>query len=288
MYTRHSFALKLVKPLNLKRRILSSPDPTIYQSEFVGISNKQGQTGYGEIISSLKLAEELACLHLALLENGFDFKLVHERIPIAAMLESVDIVEAEELVTQGFETLKFKVGKNWELEAECLSEVRSKIGPQIDIRLDANRAFKFEDAVKFGKRIAGLRIAYFEEPLQDFREIPEFVQATGIPVALDETLLESESELEGVSTYALKPFLMPSLNHIFACIERAREREIDIAICSAFESPYSLNWLVLLAAMIPGRLLPAGLSTYRWFEGEPIRSEFLLDRCALLNRCFFS
>ncbi len=266
--TKHLFSLKLKKPLNLKRRKLSSQDPYVYQSELIAVSNHCGQTGYGEVISSRELAEELARLHLALLEQGFEFKLPRDQIPIAAMMESIDITEAQELVAHGFTTLKFKVGKNWVLEAECLNEVRSKIGPEIDIRLDANRAFEFQEAVSFGKRIADIQIAYFEEPLREFKKIPEFVQATGIPVALDETLVEGAPELEGVSTYALKPFLMPSLAHVFDCIQQAREREIDIAICSAFESPYSLNWLVLLAAITPGKLLPAGLSTYRWFEGQ--------------------
>lgn len=271
MYSLQPFSLKLTKPLKLKRRALTSPDPMVYQGEFVTISNNHGQTGYGELIKSQKLAQELACLHLSLIECQKKSK----QIPIAGMIESVDILEAQYLVAQGFRTLKFKVGKNWALEAECLQEVRQKIGPEIDIRLDANRAFKFEEAVQFGKRIANLKIAYFEEPLQDFLQIPKFVQATGIPVALDETLLEEKiPELEGVSVYALKPFLMPNVQSIFDCMSLAQERKIDIAVCSAFESPYSLNWLVLLAAITPGKLLAAGLSTYRWFEGEPLRAVF--------------
>ncbi|MEI6805932.1 MAG: enolase C-terminal domain-like protein [Myxococcaceae bacterium] len=275
------FSLKLIKPLNLRRRVLNSSDSMIYEGQFIRISE-----GYGELIKSQRLAEELAGLHLSIIENHFRFEPIHEQIPLAGMIESVDISEAQYLVSQGFKTLKFKVGKDWALEAENLQEVRYQIGPEIDIRLDANRAFNLEDAVLFGKRIENLRIAYFEEPLQNILEIPEFVQATRIPVALDESLLEENiPELEGISTYALKPFLMPDLQSIFACIELAQKREIDIAICSAFESPYSLNWLVLLAAMIPGKLLPAGLSTYRWFEGEPLRATFSArEAYAMLQR----
>jgi hypothetical protein len=273
VYARHPFSLKLKKPLHLKRRTLSSPDPMIYQGEFVSISNHQGQIGYGELIKSQKLAEELACLHLWIATSAAPPR--NDEIPVAAMLESVNILEAQYLVTQGFQTLKFKVGKNWALEAESLQEVRRKIGFETDIRLDANRAFNFREAVEFGKRLSDLRIAYFEEPLQNIFEIPDFAQATGISVALDETLLEKNiPALEGVSTYAIKPFLMPNLQSIFDCLELAQKRNIDIAICSAFESPYSLNWLVLLAGITPGKLLAAGLSTYKWFEGEPLKTMF--------------
>lgn len=270
-------SLPLTKPLNLKRRVLSSSDPYIYNAEFVSVSNHSGLMGYGEVIESRNLAEELARLHLALLESGFDFKLLHETVPIAGMIDNLSLEvlsEIQELISHGFKTLKFKVGKDWALEAEVLQEIRHQIEPEIDIRLDANRAFEFQEAVQFGKRVADLKIAYFEEPLRDISGIPKFYQATGISVALDESLLEDAPELEGVSTYALKPFLMPSLNSIFECIKQAEDRGIDIAICSAFESPYSLNWLVLLAAMTQGKLLPAGLSTYRWFEGQPLKAEF--------------
>lgn len=292
-------SLPLKRTLNLKRRAIASKDSRIYGAEFIEVSNQSGLTGYGEVIESRQLAEELAYLHLVLLENNFDFKLPHEKIPIAGMIElsrhceaaspprnddNLALIEVQELISHGFKTLKFKVGTNWALEAEVLQEIRSQIGPEIDIRLDANRAFDYEEAVQFGKCVADLKIAYFEEPLRDISRTPQFYQATGISVALDETLIEDMPELEGVSTYALKPFLMPSLNSIFECIKQAEDRGIDIAICSAFETPYSLNWLVLLAAMTQGKLLPAGLSTYRWFEGQPLKAEFSVKQTIeLLN-----
>lgn len=263
------FSLPLNKPLNLKRRKLVSEDPNWYMGEMLEVSNPLGQTGYGEVVGSPKLAREVAELHLALLETGFQLDFCHSEIPIAAMLESIDLEAATQFVRQGFTTLKFKVGRDCEKEAEQLQEIRAHLGPGIDIRLDANRAFSLEQAIGFGRKISGLRIAYFEEPLQDYRQIPEFFRATQIPVALDETLIECEEipRLEGVSTYALKPFMMPDLASVLRCLSSAHQNKINLAVCSAFENPYSTNWLVLLAALWPGELLPAGLSTIRWYKG---------------------
>ena len=281
------FSLKLKKPLNLKRRVLNSPNPYYYQSELIAVSNSQGQTGYGEVVGSRNLARELAYLHLVLLENNLN--IGSGKIAIAGMIDSVNIAEAQELVVQGFKTLKFKISPNWEQEAELLSEIRTKIGPDVDIRLDANRGFELREAIDFGKRVAPLRIAYFEEPLKNIDEIPKFVQATAISVALDETLLEGTPILEGVSTYALKPFLMPSLQSIFDCIGAARERGLDIAICSAFESGYGLSWLVLLAALVQEKQIAAGLSTYRWFAEDLISPPFsVTNGCALVSRAYES
>ena len=277
------FRLKLKKPLSLKRRVLTSPDPNYYQGELISVSNSQGQTGYGEVVDSRRLAEELAHLHLTLLETNF--KWPNKKIPVAAMLESADILEAQELVSQGFKTLKFKISANWEQEAELLSEIRLKIGPEIDIRLDANQRFDLETAVNFGKRVSELRIAYFEEPLKNILDIPEFVQRTAISVALDESLISGGILLEGVSTYALKPFLMPNLESIFECIQFAKQHKINISICSAFESGYGLSWLALLASMIDENPLAAGLSTYRWFEEDLISPAFsVADGCVDIFR----
>ena len=283
------FRLKLKSPLNLKRRVLTSSDPNYYQGELIAVSNMQGQTGYGEVVGSRKLAEELACLHLTLLETHFKWPNI--KIPVAAMLESIQIQEAQKLVAEGFQTLKFKIGPNWAQDAELLSEVRLKVGHHIDIRLDANQRFDLKTAVRFGKRVSKLGIAYFEEPLRNILEIPEFVQRTGIWVALDESLIPpfeqrgGEGILEGVSTYALKPFLMPDLESIFSCIQFARQHQIKIAICSAFESGYGLTWLAFLAALIQEQPMAAGLSTYRWFAEDLIRPAFsVVNGCALFSQ----
>ncbi|MBL4819080.1 MAG: hypothetical protein JKY15_07645, partial [Deltaproteobacteria bacterium] len=184
--------------------------------------------------------------------------------------------------------LKFKITNNWPQEAEYLTEIRKSVGPDMPIRLDANQKLSLTGAINFGKRVVHLNIAYFEEPLKDPSQIPEFVQATGIPVALDESLsttyhchpgLDPGSSTrprlpEGITTLALKPFMMPDLKTIFYWIDLANEQNLDIAICSCFESSLGLSWLVMLAAIASPKLLPAGLSTYSWFENNFFEPRF--------------
>ncbi|MBH1988640.1 MAG: hypothetical protein I8H75_03605 [Myxococcaceae bacterium] len=282
------FSWPLHQPLPLKRRPLASQDPYIYLADMVQVSNAQGQTGLGECVASRKLADEIAELHLALLETRLTLDLKREQMEIAAMLESLDLEAAKTLVRQGFQTLKFKVGKNPTEEAHALRCIRQSLGDSIAIRLDANRAWNLETAIQFGKNIQDLNIAYLEEPVQNYQDIPTFYRQTQIPVALDETLIEciAPPVLDGVSTYALKPFLMPNLLSIAQCIQHAYDQSLEVAICSAFESPHSLNWLVVLCGLLPRQPLPAGLSTLRWFQGhlvEPVSS----TRQALESLCLF-
>lgn len=232
---------------------------------------------FSEIVHHRKFAEDI--LHLDL--NAIHFK--HDSIPIAVMFDSFLPLEKystiiKYLVKSGFKTFKFKIGNNLNLEERFLKDIRFLVGMEINIRLDANRALDLKDAIHFGKKIAHLKIEYFEEPLKNPLDIIFFYKATGIPVALDETLIEYAHKncpiLEGVSTYAIKPFLMPDLKSVWRCFNQAKELGLKISVCSAFESGYSLSWLVLFAAMCNSEPVAAGLSTYRWFARDVINPSF--------------
>ncbi|MES2504596.1 MAG: enolase C-terminal domain-like protein [Myxococcota bacterium] len=285
MYPNYRFALKLKRPLNLKRRLLHSSDPYLYKGELV-----QGRFGFGEVIDSRKLAQEIADFD----PSGFNVR--HDKIPIAGMIDFTGqkaVAEALNLTEQGFQTLKLKVGRSPELELETLREISQQIDSKIAIRLDANRQFSLSEAIDFAKQLGFLNIDYFEEPCQNPKDIPAFYAATSMPVALDESLVEwagGVPELAGVKTYALKPFLMPDLASVFECIDTAQRRGIEVAICSAFESGYSLSWLALLASSCNQNPVAAGLSTYRWFEEDlidpPFKAEDGWVNLLLHQKCF--
>jgi O-succinylbenzoate synthase len=122
------------------------------------------------------------------------------------------------------------------------------------------------------------------------------VQATGIPVALDETLSRHCEEAfeptrqsrtpEGVTTLALKPFMMPDLKTIFYWIDLANERGLDLVISSCFESVLGISWLVMLAGIANPKLLPAGLSTYSWFEENFFTPDFSVSSAMAQIRTF--
>ncbi len=283
------FALRLNRPLLVKRRFLNSPDPFIYTGELVTYSCL-GHTGYGEVVYSKELAHEMAELDLQSRLTGKSIPellgrpVLHENISVAWMYSSIaqhrgtlplplSIQWRGDLQHVG-KCLKFKVGSNWALEAEQLLELRRNIGPNYSIRLDANQSMSLEDAIEFGKRVASVGISYFEEPLKDPSLIPAFADATGIAVALDESLSQNIEIPHGVTTLALKPFMMPNLKAIFYWIDLANDRGLDLVVSSCFESALGISWLVMLAGIASPKLLPAGLSTYSWFEENFFEPQF--------------
>ncbi len=290
------FAFRLNRPLLVKRRTLLSPDPMTYAGELVTHS-RLGHTGYGEVVNSRQLAHEMAELDLQSRLTGKSIPellgrpVLHENISVAWMYPSVTSPLPLSTKWRGDlqhvgSCFKFKIGSDWAFEAEQLIELRKNIGPDTVIRLDANQSMSLEDAVQFGKRIASVGIAYFEEPLKDPASIPVFTDTTGIPVALDESLNQPIQIPHGVTTLALKPFMMPDLKTIFYWIDLANERGLDLVISSCFESALGISWLVILAGIANPKLLPAGLSTYRWFEENFFTPEFSTSSAMAKIRTF--
>ncbi len=91
-------------------------------------------------------------------------------VPVNATIGDADpdetAREAERAVARGFDCLKVKVGvRALEADVERLRAVRHAVGPEVDIRADANGAWDRETARVALDRLAPLDLAYVEQPL---------------------------------------------------------------------------------------------------------------------------
>ena len=94
--------------------------------------------------------------------------------------------EAQRLIEQGYQTFKMKVGGlSLEEDFKRVEEVRRAIGMKAQLAVDANRAYTVHEAIKFGKMITDLDIAWFEEPVlpDDFKGYEEVHSALNIRIA---------------------------------------------------------------------------------------------------------
>jgi len=84
--------------------------------------------------------------------------------------------EAERYLAAGFRAMKMKVGLGVERDAALVRIVREAIGDQVQLMVDANHAYSPVEAIELGRRIAGLDITWFEEPVspldvEGYREV---------------------------------------------------------------------------------------------------------------------
>ena len=181
--------------------------------------------------------------------------------------------EARRMRSAGYPAVKLKVGRGAiEEEAALVREVVGILGGTIGLRLDANRAWTFEEALEFARATESCTYEYVEEPLADPTQLSRLVSSTGLPVALDESLAGMRPEaLEGhryARAVVLKPTLLGGIRYTFRLAERAQSLGMIPVVSSAFETGVGTLGLVALAACIGGGEIPAGLDTYRRFTTD--------------------
>lgn len=179
-----------------------------------------------------------------------------------------DCVErARAAVDQGYTAIKLKVGRaSVEEDAERVTRVAELLPASVGLRLDANRAWSWAEAVDFAGRIAGLPLAYVEEPLQDATGLANLHAATGWPLALDESLHEAHAHETvchgvGVVAWVIKPTLVGGLLAAAAWQDRAVTAGVQPVLSSSLESGVGLRMVAELATRQPG--VAIGLDTYR-------------------------
>ncbi|HEY8241436.1 MAG TPA: o-succinylbenzoate synthase [Kiritimatiellia bacterium] len=201
---------------------------------------------------------------------------VVRRVRIAALLiGSTDEVvrDARVLRAAGFASVKLKVGGlSIRQDIDRVFRVREALGPDVLLRLDANRAWEYSVAMAFGTATRDAGIEFYEEPVKRPQDIAQFHGATGLPVALDETLRDTSAEdwqkLPGVACLVIKPSLVGGIDRTLELADIGRKNCLKVVISSAYES--GVGWMALahLAAAVGGEDTAAGLGTRRWMQGD--------------------
>jgi O-succinylbenzoate synthase len=175
--------------------------------------------------------------------------------------------EARLMSGAGYRSIKLKVGTaTVDEDAALVRALGEELGEGISLRLDANRAWDYEEAAEFVRVTAGVRFEYVEEPLADPARLPGLVREFGVPVALDESLIEMEPEKVEETfavAFVLKPTLLGGFSRTLRVARRALRLGVTPVISSAYESGVGTAALVALAASIGDRPVPAGLDPYR-------------------------
>lgn len=175
-------------------------------------------------------------------------------------------------IDEGFRCIKLKIGAiDWEKELRLIRFIRGKYSErQLMVRVDANGAFRPDEAMTKLKALADLGIESIEQPIK--AGLPEFMaricQESPIAVALDEELIGKGTTEERIETLEkikpqfiiLKPALCGGFSGATEWIEKAEERGIGWWITSSLESNVGLNAIAQFTASVKARG-PQGLGT---------------------------
>lgn len=156
-------------------------------------------------------------------------------------------------IDQGFKCIKLKIGAiNFAEEIDLLKAIRQEFSSNLlEIRVDANGAFKPEDALDKLHVLSKFNIHSIEQPIRQGRieEMASLCLKTPLPIALDEELIgvhnpEDRAKLLDIihpQYIILKPSLLGGYSASEEWIKGADDRNIQWWVTSALESNIGLN-----------------------------------------------
>lgn len=199
----------------------------------------------------------------------------------------------ETKMKQGFHCVKLKIGAiDFNRELQLIRHIREAFSPQqIELRVDANGGFDYEDAFERLDQLAPFGIHSIEQPIRQrqWTKMAMLCRHSPIPIALDEELIGVNMPMmkaELLDTIhpayiVLKPSLHGGMHGTEEWIQLARERGIGSWITSALESNVGLNAIAHFTAHIygPGITFPQGLGTGQLFtDNIPMPLHIKADR----------
>lgn len=185
----------------------------------------------------------------------------------------------EQKLEQGFRCVKLKIGAiDFDQELDLVKRIRERFGfHEVELRLDANGAFLYEEALYKLELLSQYAIHSIEQPIKagQWAYMAELCRESPLPIALDEELIGiNDPEMKRHMLNVIKPryiILKPSLHGgMLGCrewISVAREQSIGSWITSALESNIGLNAIAQFAAEVYGDniRMPQGLGTGQLF-----------------------
>ncbi|MDA3822323.1 MAG: o-succinylbenzoate synthase, partial [Bacteroidales bacterium] len=203
----------------------------------------------------------------------------------ANMLEQV-----RSKIQQGFSILKLKVGAiKFREEEELLLAIRKEYkADDLEIRLDANGAWGYDEALEKLARLDYYNIHSIEQPIAagHIEEMSSICKTSPIPIALDEELIGVKGKVakQNILTkilpqyIILKPSLLGGLASTSEWIELAENAGIAWWVTSALESNIGLNAITQWAATLNTKIAQ-GLGTGSLFSNNiPSPLEVKKDR----------
>lgn len=174
---------------------------------------------------------------------------------------------ATKMIQNGFKTLKVKVGRDFENEFQLLKALRSEHS-SIQIRIDCNQSWSFDEAVSNLSQLEPLNIEYCEEPLitKEIDKLSLLKKETSIKLAADESIRNKKdagvlSVQNGFDVFVLKPMMIGSFSEIYVTKQQANSHYIDMVFTTSLESKIGRIITAILALGWGAKKYAHGLAT---------------------------
>jgi L-Ala-D/L-Glu epimerase len=218
---------------------------------------------HGIELGLLDLLSQVQGLSISqLLANSFSGR-VRDQVAINAVIGAITpasaILKAQEYIEQGYRCLKIKVGTgDFEADLRRVEVVRSQVGDDIQIRIDANQGWSVTEAIANLKKLEFLQIEYVEQPViaADLAGMSEVRRSQSILVAADESVNNLAQLQQVINTQAadiiiLKPMALGGIITANRAAAIAMQAGLDVVVTTTIDGAIARKAAFDLAAALP-------------------------------------
>lgn len=204
----------------------------------------------------------------------------------------------EQKLQQGFRCVKLKIGAiDFDRELDLIKRIRSRFSHhEVELRVDANGAFSFDEALYKLELLSQFNIHSIEQPIHagQWSYMSELCRESPLPIALDEELIgvndpDQKRQMLNIirpQYIILKPSLHGGMMGTREWITIAQDMRIGSWITSALESNVGLNAIAQFCSSVYGDsiTMPQGLGTGQLFtDNIPLPLEIRGDKLWILK-----
>lgn len=189
-------------------------------------------------------------------------------VPVNATIGAEDragaAAAAEAARRARFRCVKLKVGIGD--DAGRVAAVRAALGPQAELRLDANGAWGIDEAVAAIQTLAPAGLELVEEPVHGLLALRAVRERVGVRIAMDESAAEPGALASGAAdAVCLKLGRCGGISGLLACATLVRASGAEPYVASTLDGPLGIAAAVHAAAAL-GIRAACGLATLDLFE----------------------
>lgn len=134
-----------------------------------------------------------------------EFREVETDLTLSSGKPSEIAQDAFNAAKAGFKALKLKVGFSPDEDFERIRAVRTSVGPDIALRIDANQGWTVSQAIKMLRKLEPLNLEFVEQPVKadDIKGLREVKQNSPIQVMADESVCSPEDAMRLINIDAV-------------------------------------------------------------------------------------
>jgi o-succinylbenzoate synthase len=199
---------------------------------------------------------------------------VRDSVPVNVTVPAVGAGQAYKIVAEsGCRTAKVKVAEPGQAAAddiERVAAVRDAIGPEGQVRVDANGGWTVEQAERQLSDLSRFALEYAEQPCATLAELAELRRRTDVPLAADESIRRAEDpeKVRAAGAADIVVLKAQPLGGVRSALEIAEQCGLPVVVSSAVDTSVGLAAGVALAAALPELPYACGLATMSLLAGD--------------------